>query len=105
MPGMSEFESAALALKGEFDAYVAAVGESPDDPRRVMKAVNDLQTSVLLFAEASVRENGWGNPFVPPVDDERGRARKAAGVVRVEAHYKLQVTNAYTFREFVLQRA
>jgi len=93
-------------LKAAFDAYVATLGDSPDDPRVVTRAMDDVHTAVRLFADASVRTCGWGNPFVlPPGSEEADAGRKNTDVVQIDAHYKLRVRNPYAFRALVVDRA
>jgi hypothetical protein len=102
---MNELESAALVLKEAFEGYVATIGQSSGDPRLVVRALNDLHAAVRLFTDASVRTSGWGNPFILPAEEGEEDGGEAVGVVQVEARYKLQVTDPYTFGGFVLERA
>jgi hypothetical protein len=104
MDDMSDLQSASRAVKEAFDAYVATIGASADDPKRVMHAMNDLQAAMGLFTDASIDATGWGNPFLPPEAVEEEKEVRVSGVVRVEAEYKVQVTNLHTFSAFVRDR-
>lgn len=101
---MSELQSASQTLKDVFNTYVATL-EAGGDPPGVINAMNELHAAIEIFIEASINATGWGNPFVlPPEGEETAKPRKGGNEVQVEAVYKLQIDNTYTFGKFVFER-
>ena len=103
---MSQIDQDSQGVKGAIDAYVKALNTNSEDSSLVVRAMNDLHRAISSFTETSIREFGWGNAFSPPKEEveEKGR-RNAPGTVKIEASYEIRVTNPFTFRQVVLDRA